>query len=71
MSLKTVFTYFCVSGEFIASGFFIKYSLRGPFFGMAFFVDFFEGDAFGFFEGEFLKKNCVKNLNILQIIIYT
>lgn len=62
MSLKTVFTYFCVSGEFIASGFFIKYSLRGPFLGMAFFVDFFEGDAFGFFEGEFKKKKNVSKI---------
>lgn len=70
MSLTTVFIYFCVSGEFIASGFFIKYSLRGPFLATSFFVGFFKGDAFGFFEGEiffpFKKKSCIKTLNILQ-----
>lgn len=52
LSLKTVLIYFDASGEFIASGFFIKNSLRGPFLGTAFFVGFFEGDAFVFFEGE-------------------
>lgn len=75
MSLTTVFIYPCFSGEFIISGFFIKYSLRGPFLGKALFFGFFEGDAFGFLEGEvsfpFKKKSCIKILNILQILIYT
>lgn len=60
MRLKTVFIYFSVSGEFIASGFFIKYSLRGPFLGTAFCVGFFEGGAFGFVESKAsfpFKKN--------------